>query len=103
MFVLKKTTMYGFLWKRILSKITHVRMVILVNKNFIADEQEKPRSLFSLKTEKSIDIYALANSQQWLTPLIDTSYGSASFIDVSQPAVWELKVSISGLLIRKLK
>jgi hypothetical protein len=70
--------------------------------NLISDEQEKPRSLFSLNSGKTIDIYSLAKSQQWLTPLIDTSYGSATFIDVSQPAVWELKVSISGLLIRKL-
>jgi len=69
----------------------------------IADEQEKPRSLISLKSKSAVDIYSMADSQQWLNPLIDTTYGSATFIDVSEPAIWELKVSASGLLIRKVK
>ena len=68
----------------------------------LADEQEKPRSLYSLKTEKSIDLYSLAEDQQWMNPLIDTSYGSATFIDIGEPAVWELRVSTSGLLVRKV-
>ena len=67
----------------------------------ITDEHEKQRSIFSLKTKKAVDIYALAEEQQWMNPLIDTSYGSATFIDVSQPAVWELRVTTSGLLVRK--
>jgi hypothetical protein len=71
--------------------------------SLISDEQENPRSLFSLKTDKTVDIYSIVKSQQWLTPLVDTAYGSASFIDVNQPAIWELNVSIIGLLIRKLK
>jgi len=68
----------------------------------IADEQEKLRSIFSLKNLKTVDIYSIADNQQWLQPLIDTSYGSATFIDIDKPAVWELKVSTSGLLIREL-
>jgi len=68
----------------------------------IGDEQEKPRTIFSLKTQKPVDLYSLAKDQQWLSPLVDTSYGSATFIDVSQPAVWELRVSTSGLLVRKV-
>ncbi len=67
----------------------------------IADEQEKPRSFFSLKTKKTIDIYALVEENQWLNPLVDTSYGSATFLDINEPGFWELRVSTSGLLIRK--
>ena len=67
----------------------------------ISDENEKQRSVFSLKTKKPVDIYGLADEYQWLSPLIDTSYGSATFIDVTEPAVWELKVTTSGLLVRK--
>ncbi len=67
----------------------------------LSDEHEKPRSLFSLKTNKPIDLYALVEEQQWMNPLIDTNYGSATFIDVSEAAIWELKVSTTGLLVRK--
>jgi len=67
----------------------------------ISDEHEMPRSVFSLKTDSSIDLYSMVEEQQWMNPLIDTSYGSATFIDVAEHAVWELRVSSSGLLIRK--
>jgi len=67
----------------------------------IADEQEKPRSLYSLKKTKSIDMYSVAEENQWLNPLVDTSYGSATFLDVNEPGKWELRVSTTGLLIRK--
>jgi len=67
----------------------------------ISDEHEKPRSIFSLKTKKPVDIYSLADQHQWLTPLLDTSYGSATFADISEPGIWELRVSTSGLLLRK--
>ncbi len=67
----------------------------------IADEQEKPRSLYSLKMKKTIDMYSLVEDNQWLNPLVDTNYGSATFLDVNEPGHWELRVSTSGLLIRK--
>ncbi len=67
----------------------------------IADEQEKPRSLYSLKMNKPVDLYTLVEENQWLNPLVDTSYGSATFLDVTEPGRWELRVSTSGLLIRK--
>jgi len=67
----------------------------------IADEQEKPRSLYSLKKTKSIDMYSVAEENQWLNPLVDTSYGSATFLDINEPGKWELRVSTTGLLIRK--
>jgi len=68
----------------------------------LSDETEKPRSLFSLKTNKPVDLYSMVEEQKWMNPLIDTSYGSATFIDVSEPAMWELKVSTTGLLVRKI-
>ena len=68
----------------------------------LSDEHEKPRSLFNLKTSKPIDLYSMVEEQQWMNPLIDTSYGSATFINISEAAVWELKVSTTGLLVRKL-
>ncbi|MCP3674596.1 MAG: hypothetical protein GY829_09050, partial [Gammaproteobacteria bacterium] len=50
----------------------------------LSDETEKPRSLYSLKASKPIDLYSMVEEQQWMNPLIDTSYGSATFIDVSE-------------------
>jgi len=67
----------------------------------ISDEHEKPRSLFSLKIKKPVDLYSMVEEHRWLNPLVDTSYGSATFADIGEPGIWELRVSTSGLLLRK--
>jgi hypothetical protein len=35
-----------------------------------------------------------------LSLLVDAEYGSATFIDVQSPAVFEVRVSTTGLLVR---
>jgi hypothetical protein len=66
------------------------------------DEQTKPRSIFTLSAPKPVDIFQLARSLAFLAPIVDTQYGSATFVSARQPTAVELRVSTSGLLFRHL-
>ncbi len=66
----------------------------------LEDEQTKPRSIFALSAPKPVDIAHLARSLAFLAPIVDTQYGSATFVSARQPAAVELRVSTSGLLFR---
>lgn len=68
----------------------------------IDDERRSPRTIHSLKTQKPVDLFELAQRYTFLAPLVDTEYGSASFIDVDEPARFEIRVSTTGLLIREI-
>ena len=67
----------------------------------IDDERTRPRTVHSLKTEKPLDLFALARRHSWLRFLVDAEYGSASYVDVDRPARFEVRVSSTGLLIRE--
>lgn len=67
----------------------------------LADERERERTLFSLKRDKAVDLFSLRHRYAWLEPLLDAEYGSATFIAIDEPAVFEVRVSASGLLIRR--
>lgn len=68
----------------------------------IDDERRSPRTVHSLKTQKPLDLFDLARRYTFLAPLVDAEYGSASFIDVDEPARFEIRVSTTGLLIREI-
>ena len=38
-----------------------------------------------------------------MAPLVDAEYGSGTFIDVKESAIFEVRVSTTGLLIRKVE
>lgn len=69
----------------------------------LEDEKTKPRTVFSLSKDKAIDIFDLRKRFFLLRPLLDAEYGSATFIPTASGAELEVRVSISGLLIRKTK
>jgi len=69
----------------------------------IKDERNAERTLHALKREKPVDLYALRQRYTILSPLLDAEYGSATFVPVSKPAEFELRVSTTGLLIREAK
>ncbi len=69
----------------------------------LEDEQAKPRTVFSLSKDKAIDIFDLRKRFFFLRPLLDAEYGSATFIPTASGVELEVRVSISGLLIRKRK
>jgi hypothetical protein len=66
----------------------------------VQDERNQPRTLFSLKAEKSLDMFTMRRRWSVLSPLVDAEYGSATFVAVNAPAEFEVRVSTSGLLIR---
>jgi hypothetical protein len=64
------------------------------------DERERPHTVASLGAPKPIDLFNLRRQHAWLGILVDTEYGSATFIEVQAPAVFEVRVSTTGLLVR---
>lgn len=68
----------------------------------IEAERTMPRSLHSLKTEKPVDLFDLARRHVWLRFLVDTEYGSATYVEVRRPARFEIRVSTTGLLVREV-
>ena len=69
----------------------------------IKEERDGPRTVHSLGRERLVDLYGLRRRHQFLAPLLDAEYGSATFVPVTHPAEFELRVSTTGLLIREVK
>jgi hypothetical protein len=67
----------------------------------LEDEINRPRTLFSLAEDGPVDAFALRRRHDWLAPLVDASYGSATFIAADHPARYEVRVSTTGLLVRE--
>ncbi|MEX0979915.1 MAG: hypothetical protein WDZ89_02405 [Gemmatimonadota bacterium] len=69
----------------------------------LEEERTGTRTVHSLKTEKPADLFHLARRYTLLALLVDTEYGSATFVDVRQPGRFEVRVSTTGLLMRKIE
>jgi hypothetical protein len=68
----------------------------------IEDERRLARTVHSLKADKPVDLFDLVQRYTFLTFLVDAEYGSATYIDVRQPARFEVRVSTTGLLVREI-
>jgi hypothetical protein len=68
----------------------------------IEDERTAPRTVHSLKNDKPVDLFHLARRYTLLAALVDTEYGSATYIGVQRPARFEIRVSTTGLLVREV-
>ena len=66
----------------------------------IERERAATRTVYSLAPERRIDLFGLRQRYAFLSPLLDAEYGSGTFVRVSEPAEFEIRVSTSGLLIR---
>ncbi len=69
----------------------------------LKDEQASPRTVHALGTDKPIDLFNLRRRYVFLAPLMDAEYGSASFVPVTEPAEFDVKISTTGVLIRERK
>jgi hypothetical protein len=69
----------------------------------IALEQSGDRTVYSLAQAKPVDLFGLRRSYAFLSPLLDAEYGSGTFVPVTRPAEFEVRVSTTGLLIREIK
>jgi hypothetical protein len=64
------------------------------------DERTRSRTVGSLARAKRLDLFDLRQKYAPLGFLVDTEYGSATFVDVRSPGVVEIRVSTTGLLVR---
>lgn len=68
----------------------------------INEERAGIRTVHSLGRARAVDLYGLRRRYEFLSPLLDAEYGSATFVPVTRPAEFELRVSTTGLLIREV-
>lgn len=68
----------------------------------LKEERESIRTVFLLSRDKPVDMFTLRQRYSLLGPLLDAEYGSASFVNSNKPAYFEIRVSTTGLLIRKV-
>jgi hypothetical protein len=67
----------------------------------IEQERSAPRTIYSLAKDKPVDLFALRQRYQFLAPLVDAQYGSATFVPADSAAEYDVLVSTTGLLMRK--
>jgi hypothetical protein len=68
----------------------------------IEDERRQPRSVYALNPPQLVDPWELAHQYHAWIPWIDALYGSATFLPMADGALYEIKVSQSGLVARPL-
>ena len=67
----------------------------------IAQERSGERTVHSLVQDRPVDLFGLRRRYTFLAPLLDAEYGSGTFVPVTKPAEFEVRVSTTGLLIRE--
>ena len=68
----------------------------------IDDERSQTRTVYSLNQEQRIDPWELVHRYHSWMPWMDALYGSATFVPMADGALYEIKVSQSGLIARPL-
>jgi hypothetical protein len=68
----------------------------------IGDERDQPRTVYSLNPPQRFDPWELAHRYHSWIPWLDALYGSATFLPMADGALYEIKVSQSGLIARPL-
>ena len=68
----------------------------------IEDERSQPRTVYELHSPGRIDPWELVHRYRSWVPWMDALYGSAAFLPMADGALYEIKVSQSGLIARPL-
>jgi hypothetical protein len=68
----------------------------------VDDERTLERTVHALGADKPVDLYELLQRYSLLRLLVDAEYGSATYVDVTRPARFEVRVSTTGLLVREI-
>ena len=68
----------------------------------IEDERTQARSVYSLNPPQRIDPWDLVHRYHSWVPWMDALYGSATFLPMADGALYEVKVSQTGLVARPL-
>jgi hypothetical protein len=68
----------------------------------VEDELAQARTVYALNPPQRIDPWDLAHRYRSWLPWLDALYGSATFLPMADGALYEIKVSQSGLIARPL-
>ena len=68
----------------------------------VEDERAQTRTVYSLNPPQRIDPWDLVHRYHSWMPWMDALYGSATFLPMADGALYEIKVSQSGLVARPL-
>jgi hypothetical protein len=68
----------------------------------VEDERTQARTVYSLNPSQRIDPWTLVHHYHSWMPWMDALYGSATFLPMADGALYEIKVSQSGLVARPL-
>jgi hypothetical protein len=68
----------------------------------VEDERTEARTVYALNPPQRIDPWDLAHRYRSWLPWLDALYGSATFLPMADGALYEIKVSQSGLIARPL-
>lgn len=68
----------------------------------IAQERTATRTVFPLRQDAAVDLFALRARFAQLAFWYDTEYGSASFVPADRARTLDLRVSTTGLLLREV-
>jgi hypothetical protein len=68
----------------------------------IEDERSQPRTVFALNEAGRFDAWQLVHQYHRWVPWMDALYGSATYLPMADGALYEIKVSQTGLLARPL-
>lgn len=68
----------------------------------VEDERTEPRTVYDLHAPGRIDPWELVHRYRSWVPWLDALYGSATFLPMADGALYEIKVSQSGLVARPL-
>ena len=68
----------------------------------IEDERSQLRTVYPLNVPQRIDPWDLVHRYRRWVPWVDALYGSAAFLPMADAALFEIKVSQSGLVARPL-
>jgi len=68
----------------------------------IEDERNLKRTVYALNPAQRLDLWDLVRRYRGWLPWMDALYGSATFLPMADGALYEIKVSQSGLIARPL-
>jgi hypothetical protein len=68
----------------------------------VEDEQSSPHTVFAVNPPARVDLWELVHHYSSWFPWVDALYGSATFLPMADGALYEIKVSQSGLIARPL-
>lgn len=66
----------------------------------IGDELSRPPTAIALAKEPGLSLWDLAHREAGWLPLVDAAYGTATYLPMSDGAVFRVSLSVTGLLAR---